>query len=387
MSSDTERKKPEWAPSDAGDEFASHVMRGVEGGHDGLPAVDTSMPSTSPQNRPRRRQLSINDYVQGVLDQDRTILARAITLVESNAPAHLEIAQAVLKELLPHTGHSIRVGITGVPGVGKSTFIDALGMHLLAQGHRLAVLAVDPTSSLTRGSILGDKTRMERLSREVNAFIRPSPTGGVLGGVTRKSRETMLLCEAAGFDVVLVETVGVGQSETVIRSMVDFFLLLMLAGAGDELQGIKKGIMELADALLINKADGDNLNHARRARADYNQALHYLAPATEGWRTRAYISSAVTGAGISEIWDVIQEFRQVTSASGAFETRRKAQMKDWLHSMIEEQLLHRFFNHPAIKPVLPAIEAAVIEGTVPTTSAVQELFQIFENKRESSDEY
>nr|HMQ52200.1 methylmalonyl Co-A mutase-associated GTPase MeaB [Anaerolineae bacterium] len=250
MSSDTERKKPEWAPSDAGDEFASHVMRGVEGGHDGLPAVDTSTPSTSPQNRPRRRQLSINDYVQGVLDQDRTILARAITLVESNAPAHLEIAQAVLKELLPHTGHSIRVGITGVPGVGKSTFIDALGMHLLAQGHRLAVLAVDPTSSLTRGSILGDKTRMERLSREVNAFIRPSPTGGVLGGVTRKSRETMLLCEAAGFDVVLVETVGVGQSETVIRSMVDFFLLLMLAGAGDELQGIKKGIMELADALL-----------------------------------------------------------------------------------------------------------------------------------------
>lgn len=387
MPSDTERKKPEWAPSDAGNEFASHVMRGVEGGHDGLPGADASTPPTSVPHRPRRRQLNIDDYVQGVLGQDRTILARAITLVESNSPAHVETAQAVLKELLPHTGRSVRVGITGVPGVGKSTFIDVFGCHLTGHGHRVAVLAVDPTSTITRGSILGDKTRMERLSRDVNAFIRPSPTAGVLGGVARKSRETMLVCEAAGFDVILMETVGVGQSETIVRSMVDFFLLLMLAGAGDELQGIKKGIMELADALLINKADGDNLMKAKRARAEYNQALHYLAPATEGWQTRAYTCSALTGDGIAEIWAVIERFRQQTLASGAFDSRRKTQMKDWLHSMIEEQLLHRFFNHPAIKPVLPAIEAAVIEGTVPTTSAVQTLFEVFENKRESSDEH
>lgn len=386
MPADETRRKPEWTPPDAGDEFAGRVMRGVEGGHDGLPSTPVSS-AASVHPRPRRRQLTVDDYVQGVLEQDRTILARAITLVESNAPAHLELAQTVLKRLLPHTGHSIRVGITGVPGVGKSTFIDALGMHLLEQGHRLAVLTIDPTSSLTRGSILGDKTRMERLSRETNAFIRPSPTGGVLGGVARKSRETMLVCEAGGFDVILVETVGVGQSETVIRSMVDFFLLLMLAGAGDELQGIKKGIMELADALLINKADGDNLNKARRARADFNQALHYLAPATAGWHTRAYICSSLTGEGVAEIWQVVEAFRRSTQIAGTFETRRKLQMKDWLHTMIEEQLLGRFFSDPAIKAALPTVEAAVVSGTLPATSAVQELFKIFEENRETPNEH
>jgi LAO/AO transport system kinase len=293
-----EIRKPEWAPAGPNEAFATQVMKGIESVHDGLPALEAEATEPAARKpRPQRRRLSVDDYVSGVLAGDRTILGRAISLVESNALAHLDMAQEVLKQLLPHTGRSIRVGITGVPGVGKSTFIESFGMHLLAQGHRVAVLAVDPSSSVTRGSILGDKTRMERLARENDAFIRPSPTGGGRGGVARKTRETILVCEAAGFDVVLLETVGVGQSETMVRSMVDFFLLLMLAGAGDELQGIKKGIMELADALAITKADGDNIHKTQNARADYNRALHYLAQATEGWHTRAYTCSAVTREG------------------------------------------------------------------------------------------
>jgi LAO/AO transport system kinase len=367
--------KPEWVPVDGGSEYASQVMRGVEGGHDGMPG-QSAQSSSAP--RPRRRQLSIDDYVQGVLDNDRTILGRTITLVESNSIAHIETAQAVLQQLLPHTGNSVRIGITGVPGAGKSTFIEAFGCSLIEQGHRVAVLAVDPSSTVTRGSILGDKTRMEMLAREKNAFIRPSPSGGTLGGVTRKSRETMLVCEAAGFDVILVETVGVGQSETMVRSMVDFFLLLMLAGAGDELQGIKKGIMELADGLLINKADGDNVNRAKLARADYNKALHYLAPATVGWRTRAYTCSALTGDGIDKIWSVIEEFRQKTTESGFFEVRRRNQTVDWVYTMIDEHLTTRFFNHPKITAVLPQIKESVINGGLTATKAVQELLENYE---------
>ncbi len=376
-------RKPEWAPADADDAFASRVVQGRESRHDGLPYADPP-PAQTPARR--RRQLSVADYVQGVLAGDRTTLGRAITLIESNAAAHQETAQEVLRQLLPHTGQSIRVGITGVPGAGKSTFIEAFGMHLLAQGHKVAVLAIDPTSSVTRGSILGDKTRMEQLSREENAFIRPSPTGGVLGGVARKTRETMLVAEAAGFDVVLLETVGVGQSETMVRSMVDFFLLLQLAGAGDELQGIKKGIMELADAILINKADGDNLTKARSARADYNMALHYLAPATEGWRTKAYLCSALTGMGIADIWQVIEEFRAQTGESGVFARRRQAQAVDWMKSMIEEHLRQRFFNHPAIKARLPQVEAAVTHDQLPVTTAVQELLTLFEETGSRSRE-
>lgn len=379
MSSE-EKRKPEWTPKTAGSEFASNVMKGVEGGHDGMPAQAGQKSASSSRPRPRRRQLSVDDYVKGVLEGDRTTLGRTITLVESNSMAHLETAQAVLKQLLPHTGNSIRVGITGVPGVGKSTFIEALGCYLIEQGHKVAVLAVDPTSSITKGSILGDKTRMEHLSRELDAFIRPSPTGGVLGGVTRKSRETMLVCEAAGFDVILMETVGVGQSETMVRSMVDFFMLLMLAGAGDELQGIKKGIMELADALVINKADGDNIIPAKRARAEYNQAIHYLAPATEGWQTKAYICSAVTGLGIDDIWSKVEEFRETTTESGVFEARRRKQMVNWVHTMVEEHLLNRFFNDPEIKEVLPDIEEAVVNGAMPATTAAQELLNKFENQ-------
>ncbi|RUQ37036.1 MAG: methylmalonyl Co-A mutase-associated GTPase MeaB, partial [Candidatus Competibacteraceae bacterium] len=306
-------------------------------------------------------------------------MAQAITLIESNAAAHFDMAQEVLRQLIPNTGNSIRVGITGVPGVGKSTFIEALGLHLCEQGHKVAVLAVDPSSTVTRGSILGDKTRMELLSRDLRAFIRPSPSAGTLGGVARKSRETILICEAAGFDVILVETVGVGQSETTVRSMVDFFLLLMLAGAGDELQGIKKGIMELADALLVNKADGDNKVRANAARADYNRALHYLAPATEGWRTKAYTCSAVSGDGIGAIWQVIKEFHQQITASGVFAKRRQRQTLDWVYSMVEEHLRTSFFNHSGVGNIRAAVEQAVIEGHLPPTVAAQQLIHQYEN--------
>ena len=368
--------RPDWTPGDAGAEFTTQVKAGVAGGHDGMSRqIDNA---TSAPTIPRRRRLTVEEYVQGVLEGKRNVLAQAITLVESNAPAHLEIAQEVLRQLLPYTGNSIRIGITGVPGVGKSTFIEALGMFLCEQGHRVAVLAVDPSSTVTRGSILGDKTRMEQLSRDLRAFIRPSPSSGTLGGVTRKSRETMLICEAFGFDVILVETVGVGQSETTVRSMVDFFLLLMLTGAGDELQGIKKGIMELADALLINKADGENKLRAQAAKTDYNRALHYLAPATEGWRTRAYTCSALTDEGIDEIWKVIEEFRRQTTASGFFEKRRQRQVLDWVYTMVEEHLRQSFFAHRGVKDIRAEVEHAVVEGHIPPTVASQELIKKYE---------
>jgi LAO/AO transport system kinase len=328
--------------------------------------------------RKTRQPLSVDDHIHGVLARDRSILARTITLIESNAPAHLEKAQEVLLQLLPYTGQSIRVGITGVPGAGKSTLIEALGVLLTDQDHRVAVLAVDPTSSVTGGSILGDKTRMEQLAQRPNAYIRPSPTGGMLGGVARKSRETVLVCEAAGFDVILIETVGTGQSEITVRSMVDFFLLILITGAGDELQGIKKGVVEIADAVVINKADGDNEIRARAARTDYNRALHYLAPATPGWHTRAYTASALTGAGIPEIWQVIQRFYDTTTESGAFAERRRQQTRDWLYAIIEDQLRRYFFDHPAVKANLPHIEQAVMDNTLPVITAAQKLLELIE---------
>ena len=349
---------------------ALNVMKGIPFQHDGMPSDD--MAELTGKRRVGNL-LSVDEYLAGIRDGDRTVLGRAITLVESNAPAHQQQAQELLKAIMPYTGNSVRVGITGVPGAGKSTFIEALGCRLTEQGHKVAVMAVDPSSSLTGGSILGDKTRMERLSRDTNAFIRPSPSGGTLGGVARKTRETMLVFEAAGYDVVLVETIGVGQSEITVRSMVDCFLLVLIAGAGDELQGMKKGVFELADLVIVNKADGSNIEAARRARAEYERALHYLLPATKGWQTKAFTASAMTGDGIDDVWKTVEEFQRETGKSGAFENRRLSQTKDWLHSMLQEQLRDAFYQHPAIVDALPQIEQKVITGLMPATQAAWEL--------------
>jgi len=323
------------------------------------------------------RDIDAMELADDILKGDRISLARGITLVESNLEQHFHDAQRMLEKLLPHTGKAIRIGITGVPGAGKSTFIEAFGSYLCELGLKVAVLAVDPTSSLTGGSILGDKTRMERLARNKQAFIRPSPSGGKLGGVHRKTRETMLLCEAAGFDVILVETVGVGQSEVIVRDMVDFFMLLVLTGAGDELQGMKKGIMELADAVIINKADGPNAQAAKKTKGEYERILHFLQPATKGWNTKAKTCSSLQETGISEIWEMILSFEEVTKRSGVFEDRRRIQMKEWIHSMILDQLQMSFFHHEGVKGLLPKIENEVISGNRPVAAAVDELFKVY----------
>ncbi|HOU41260.1 MAG TPA: methylmalonyl Co-A mutase-associated GTPase MeaB [Promineifilum sp.] len=372
-------RKPDWTPDDAGDAFTARIISGVAGRHDGLDAGrDAATPPVAATRGPARRPLSIDDYVAGVLSGDRAVLARAITLIESNAPTHFETAQEVLRRLLPHSGNALRVGITGVPGAGKSTLIEALGLALIAAGHRVAVLAIDPSSSLTRGSILGDKTRMEGLSRVAEAFIRPSATGGVLGGVARKTRETMLVCEAAGFDVILIETVGAGQNEVTVRSMVDFFLLVLIPGGGDELQGIKKGVVELADAIAINKADGDNRVRAEAARAEYNRALHYLTPATDSWHARAYTCSAETGEGVANLWAVVERFRERTTESGAFAARRRAQAREWLHTLLDEQLRAAFYDRPAVRAALPPMEAAVMAGELSATAAARQLLALLD---------
>jgi len=289
----------------------------------------------------RRSTMTGAQYVAGVLAGDRSILARAITLIESHASDHRKLAAEVLTELLPQRKPSLRVGITGVPGSGKSTFIENLGSRLTAAGHRVAVLAVDPSSSVTGGSILGDKTRMEKLATDPKAFIRPSPAGGALGGVARKTRESIVLFEAAGYDVILVETVGVGQSEIQVRSMVDVFLLFALAGAGDELQGIKKGVAEIADAVLINKADGAGAQPAEMTRVEAERALHYLQPATPGWVTKAFTCSALSGEGVAEVWQVVEKFAEVTRASGAFDKRRRGQETAWMNDLVTEGLADR----------------------------------------------
>ena len=315
----------------------------------------------------------IDSLVEGVLTGDRARLARAITLVESRAPKHAPDAQELMQRLLPHTGGALRIGLTGVPGAGKSTTIEALGMMLCRQGKKLAVLAVDPSSSIHGGSILGDKTRMEDLCREENAFIRPSPSGSSLGGVAARTREALLLCEAAGYDVIIVETVGVGQSETEVRTMTDFFLLLQIAGAGDELQGIKKGVIELADAIVVNKADGENKVRARQARVDYARVLHFLHPFTPGWTPRALTCSALEGEGIDQVWDLICEFREQMTASGVFEQRRREQNVDWFHSLMQQAVMQRFTMQQADR--IQSMEVAVGQGDLPVSVALRELLQ------------
>ncbi|MDV2684963.1 methylmalonyl Co-A mutase-associated GTPase MeaB [Alkalihalophilus lindianensis] len=329
---------------------------------------------------PKRSKLTVEEYVLGVKEQNRAILARAITLVESNAKKHLQLAQDVLTELMPQTGQSIRIGFSGVPGAGKSTLIEAFGMMLCEKGHKVAVLAVDPSSSLTGGSILGDKTRMEQLSRHPNAYVRPSPAGGTLGGVARKTRETLLLCEAAGYDVIIVETVGVGQSEVAVRSMVDFFLVLMLTGAGDELQGMKKGIMEMADAMFINKADGPNKQAAEQARVELDRMLHLLPPITEGWSTKAYTVSALTGEGVDHIWSVIQDHKEHMQQNNIFHKRRNEQALRWFRDLIEEQVLVEFYQNEKVKTILPQMQEQVLTGQSSATKAALEILEVKNEK-------
>ena len=314
--------------------------------------------------RHKKSELTVDDYVKGILDGNRTILSRAITMIESENPTHIAMAQEIIERCLPHSGNSLRIGITGVPGVGKSTFIESFGGMLTSQGHKLAVLAIDPSSERTKGSILGDKTRMETLSTDPNAFIRPSPSGSALGGVARKTRESIILCEAAGFDVILVETVGVGQSETVVKSMVDFFLLLMLAGAGDELQGIKRGIMEMADALVINKADGDNLLKAKSAASQYRAALKLFPKSDNGWDVPVEVCSALENFALDKVWQIIQDFVTLTKSNGSFERTRNEQLINIFYHWIEYTLHNRFYNNETtqarIDELLPKIQSKQI---------------------------
>ena len=322
----------------------------------------------------------VDELVRGIRDNDRAALGRAITLVESNSPDDRDRARQLLTTLLPDTGGAHRIGISGVPGVGKSTFIESFGLHLVDGGHRVAVLAVDPSSSLSKGSILGDKTRMEKLAVSANAFIRPSPTGGSLGGVARKTREAILVCEAAAYDVVMVETVGVGQSETAVADMVDFFLVLTLTGAGDELQGIKRGILELADLIAVNKADGDNLQAAELTRTEFERALEILRPAGEdGWKLRVVTSSGQSGAGLDEIWQIICEHRELLTGNGELDKRRRRQLLSWMWSLVDEGLRSAVRENPMVADVLASLEEDVLHGEITPTTAAERILKPFKS--------
>ncbi|MFV0377376.1 MAG: methylmalonyl Co-A mutase-associated GTPase MeaB [Mangrovibacterium sp.] len=325
----------------------------------------------------KKNQLQVEDYVEGIRQGNITILSKAVTLVESSKPEHQQLAQEIIRQCLPLSGKSIRIGITGVPGVGKSTFIESLGKSITAKGHKLAVLAIDPSSERSKGSILGDKTRMEELSIDPNAYIRPSPSAGSLGGVARKTRETIILCEAAGYDVVFIETVGVGQSETMVHSMVDFFLLLMLSGAGDELQGIKRGIMEMADAIAITKADGDNMDRAEMARVQYMNALHLFPPTESGWKPKVVTCSAYTKTGIDKVWETILGYLDHVNQNHYFQNKRNEQAKFWMYETINDQLQSNFYQNPNIKQLLTRFEAQVLNEEMSSFGAAKTLLETY----------
>ncbi|MBE0673077.1 MAG: methylmalonyl Co-A mutase-associated GTPase MeaB [Bacteroidales bacterium] len=361
---------------DSGDDYKSalNVQKGV-----------TQPPSINPDvvnrlRKNRKKVYRIEEYVEGIVSGNRTILSQAITLLESSLPEHYEIAQAVIEKCLTYSVDSVRIGITGVPGAGKSTFIETFGKLVTSQGHKLAVLAIDPSSEQTRGSILGDKTRMETLSTDPNAFIRPSPAAGTLGGVARKTRETIILCEAAGFDTIFVETVGVGQSETVASSMVDFFLLLMLAGAGDELQGIKRGIMEMADGLAITKADGTNRMRAEMARIEYQNALHLYPTPPSGWTPKVLTCSSIENRGVDEVWKMVEEYLAFTKQSGYFYEWRRKQAVVRMHETIMDCLRSSFYNHEEIEPIIPELEKQLHDGVITSYTAACKLLNKYFRK-------
>jgi len=325
-----------------------------------------------------RKRIHTDEYLSGIVSGDIAMLGRAITLIESALPRHREQAAQLVERCLPLAGRSMRIGITGVPGVGKSSFIEKFGLFLSETHHKkIAVLAVDPTSSISGGSILGDKTRMEQLSVLPNVFIRPSPSGRSLGGVTRRTRETIYLCEAAGYDTIIVETVGVGQSETAVHSMVDFFLLLMLSGAGDELQGIKRGIMEMADALIITKADGDNIDRARLAAIEYKRAMHLLSPHPSGWIPKTGICSALTGKGMDQVWEILESYRLHAEQNGYFPEKRKKQSLFWMEETIQEEIKTLFFSNEQVKNAYEALSAAVLRGEITSYKAAGQLMELF----------
>lgn len=325
----------------------------------------------------KKPNLTADEYVDGILKGDITILSRAVTLVESSRTDHQVMAQEIIKRCLPYSGKSVRLGITGVPGAGKSTFIEAMGLHVTKKGHKLAVLAIDPSSERTKGSILGDKTRMEQLSGDPNAYIRPSPSAGSLGGVARKTRETIILCEAAGFDTIIIETVGVGQSETAVHSMVDFFLLLQLAGAGDELQGIKRGIMEMADGITINKADGNNVDKANLAKAQYRSALHLFPASPSGWTPEVKTCSSLYKTGMDEIWNMVTEYVELTKKNNYFYTHRRDQARYWMFESINESLRNHFYNHPVIEDKIADYEQMVLKDRKSSFVAAGELLDLY----------
>jgi len=348
----------------------------------GIPQPPSVNPNASHlSQRKKKKKLTVDEYVSGILSGSRVILSRAVTLIESVKPEHQELAQQIILKCLPHSGKSIRIGITGVPGAGKSTFIEAIGKHITSQSGKLAVLAIDPSSERSKGSILGDKTRMEELANDPNAYIRPSPSAGSLGGVARKTRETVILCEAAGFNTIFIETVGVGQSETAVHSMVDFFLLIQIAGAGDELQGIKRGIMEMADGIVINKADGSNTEKAELAQAQFRNALHLFPAPPSGWDPKVLKCSSLVKTGITEVWDMISDYVSFTKENSYFDSRRMQQAKYWMYETINGTLKNSFYNQVEIKKELKKYEDSVLNEKISSFVAAKELLAIyFKNK-------